>query len=90
MTGASPHNSLWGEHLDENGEELPRTGRSTCTVVAYAGRHTFAEGAVSNHTYVIEYNGQHYAARHTAVLDAVTNPATRRQLRNMPPPRVVR
>ena len=84
------HNSLWGEHLDENGEELPRTGRSTCTVVAYAGRHTFAEGSVSNHTYVIEYNGQHYAARHTAVLDAVTNPATRRQLRNMPPPRVVR
>ena len=34
------HNSLWGEHLDENGEELPRTGRSTCTVVAYEGRHT--------------------------------------------------
>ena len=74
------HNSFWGWTDDDC---------SPCTVVGYAGQHAFAAG-VSKYTYIIEAEGFHYVARHTAVADAIVDPAVRRRVRKLPPPRLLR
>ena len=65
-------NSFWGE--DDGGS-------SSCRVVGYIGTHRFAQGALSKHTYVIEYKGHYYPARHTAVAGALLDGAAKRRIR---------
>ena len=40
---------------------------SQCRVVGYIGKFTFPTGSESRYTYVIEHEGHHYPARHTAI-----------------------
>lgn len=66
------HNSFWGLHDD---------GYSDCRVVGFTGRFTFADGTSAKHAYIIECEGHHYPARHSAVLGALTDAAVKRRLR---------
>lgn len=72
------HNSFWG--WDDG-------GYSTCKVVGYAGLFNFPDGRQSKHTYVIECDGYHYPARHTAVAGAFADAAVKRRVRKAGPPR---
>lgn len=74
------HYSLWGVDADEY---------ARCTVVGYAGAHTFPDGKVSRYTFIIEHEGHHYPVRHTAVASSVEDASTRRRLRKAPPPRAI-
>ena len=66
------HHSFWGATDD---------GSSPCIVQAYIGSYDFASGARSAHTFVIECEGHFYPARHTAVANAIADPAIRRRVR---------
>jgi hypothetical protein len=74
------HFSFWGWSDDAYSE---------CTVVAYAGRHTFPSGKASPHTYVIECDGHYYPATHGAVADALTDAATKRRVKKARPPKII-
>ena len=73
-------NSFWGE---EDGAE------SECTVVGYIGQHSFSTGPRSKYTFVIEYNGHHYAARHTAIANTLSDAAVKRRVRKAGAPRLI-
>ena len=66
------HHSFWGGADD---------GSSPCVVQAYIGAYKFMSGAASAHTFVIECEGHYYPARHTAVANAIADPAVRRRVR---------
>ena len=74
-------NELW-PGWDDN-------GHSECRVIGYIGRHQFAEGPVSNYTYVIECDGHNYPARHTVVKDSLVDGRTRRRIAKAALPRLV-
>ena len=71
------HNSFWGWNDG---------GYSTCKVVGYAGTFDFPDGRQSKHTYVIECDGYHYPARHTAVAGALADAAVKRRVRKLARP----
>ena len=77
----SLHNSFWGEAGNEY---------SRCSVVGYIGKFEFDSGPTSRHTYVIEYEGNHYPIRHTAVANALVDAALKRHVRKAAPPKVLR
>jgi len=74
------HNSFWG--WDDG-------AYSECRVIAYAGAYTFAAGAHSRHTYVIECEGQYYPATHGTIADALTDATVKRRVRKAGPPRLL-
>ena len=74
------HNSFWGWEDNEY---------SACSVVGYAGEHSFASGKLSKHTYIIEYDGHYYPATHTTVAGALTDAATKRRIKKAPAPRLL-
>ena len=74
------HNSFWG--WDDG-------GFSTCKVIGYAGLFDFPDGRQSKHTYVIECDGFHYPARHTAVAGALADAAVKRRVRKAGPPKAL-
>ena len=75
-------NSFWGE--DDGGS-------SSCRVVGYVGAHRFSQGAPSKYTYVIEYKGHYYPARHTAVASALLDSVAKRRIRKAhAPPRLLK
>ena len=74
------HHSFWG--WEDN-------GFSACRVVAYAGAYTFPSGRHSKHTYIIECDGNHYAAVHSTVAGALTDAAVKRRVRKAAPPRLI-
>ena len=65
--------------------QLQEDGYSPCTVVGYIGQFEFPAGPVSRHTYVVEHEGHHYAARHNAVAGALIDPAARRRAKQGAP-----
>ena len=79
------HNSFWGA----GDGDWDADGFSTCRVAGYVGEHKFSSG-VSKHTYVIECEGAHYAARHSAVAGALADPAVKRRVRKSGNPRRLR
>ena len=74
------HYSFWNLDEDLFGD---------CTVVGYAGTHRFSAGHTAPHAYIIEHEGNHYAAPHNIVRDALTNDLLRRRLQGAPAPRVI-
>ena len=74
------HVSFWG---------MRDNARATCTVAGYIGAHAFSEGPASRHTYVIEHEGNHYLARHTAVLGALANEDLKRRLKRAGAPKLL-
>jgi hypothetical protein len=62
---------------------------SECRVIAYAGAYTFAAGAHSRHTYVIECEGHYYPATHGTIADALTDATVKRRVRKAGPPRLL-
>ena len=62
---------------------------SECRVVAYAGAYTFAAGAHSKHTYVIECEGHYYPATHGTFADALTDATVKRRGLKAGPPRLL-
>ena len=62
---------------------------SECRVVAYAGAYTFAAGAHSKHTYVIECEGHYYPATHGTIADALTDATVKRRVLKAGPPRLL-
>ena len=81
------HNSFWGlagAELMVDGSEF-----SQCMVVGYIGHHKFEVGASSACTYVIECDGHHYLARHSAVAGALADPAVKRRVRKSGRPRLL-
>jgi hypothetical protein len=74
------HNSFWG--WDDG-------AYSECRVIAYAGAYTFAAGAHSRHTYVIECEGHYYPATHGTIADALTDATVKRRVRKAGPPRLL-
>jgi hypothetical protein len=75
------HVSFWG---------MQGSSYANCTVVGYVGAHSFTEGHTSRHTYVIEHDGNHYLARHTAVLGALVDAGLKRQLKRAGAPKLLR
>ena len=78
------HYSFWGSRDADDEDYI------ACTVAGYIGRHTFPQGAVSTHTYVIECHGHHYAIRHRAVASALTRAAARARARSSGAPRLTK
>ena len=74
------HNSFWG--WDDG-------AYSECRVIAYAGAYTYAAGAHSRHTYVIECEGHYYPATHGTIADALTDATVKRRVRKAGPPRLL-
>ena len=83
----SMHNSFWG--LSGGDALVGGSEFSPCTVTGFIGAHSFDEGAHSASTYVIECEGHHYLARHTAVAGALTDAAVRRRVRKCGRPRLM-
>ena len=76
------HNSFWPDFAEDNGSTASR-------VVAFIGNFKFPTGGASSATYVIECEGHHYAARHTAVADALVDAAVKRRVRKSGTPRLL-
>ena len=74
------HNSFWGWSDDEY---------STCHVAGYVGKHVFAAGNTSQHTYVIECEGIFYPARHSTIAGALVDAATKQRIRKAALPKLL-
>ena len=72
-------NSFWGPEYDDG-------LKSVCTVDGYIGTFSFSESH-SRHTYVIDYNGDHYPIKHTMVLQGLQDAQLKRRLNKAGAPR---
>ena len=75
------HHSFWGEADDAYAD---------CVVVGYIGAYAFgAAKRVSKHTYVIEYEGNHYPAPHSTVASALADARVRQRIGKAKPPKLI-